>query len=512
LVVQDLTKATVERFAGDITAWSAVWTNNTGQLVTNLVEDPPGSGTFTNQLATNVIELAYHALLVDGAMNSVMPVQVHEFTARSANTLLVDSISVVDSMVMDSERVTLGTNAFLELNSRAIDWNAVSAPTVLYFTNHGYFFASRDAIFGADRPTPYTSVVNRGTFDTFDTRIRAVEFENTGSVLAVGPISLEARSVRCEAGLINAGTDLYLAGHDLKFRQQRCYAGGALVLVATNSLADSGDGADNTWEVNSGLRLMRKPTFGDLLGTTVRSTAPRYAEVWHTWAGENRGTDTAGFSNNVALGRLILQTTGDGRLTFSGTGSNNGLYVDLLEFAGPALQDLQSALRISGNLVIYFADSNLPVEELDGLFADAGAPAGRLRWVKEFAGPNSGMDLLLSDGRIIRVNRALRNSTTIDSDGDGIPNNWDLDPFTPTITGMTVTTSAGSMSTAISFGAAARSVYQVEYTSDLAPPDWRPLGTLTNEATITNILTVLDTNLPPDTLQRFYRLRLELNP
>ena len=86
--------------------------------------------------------------------------------------------------------------------------------------------------------------------------------------------------------------------------------------------------------------------------------------------------------------------------------------------------DLASTLQVDPNLTLYFAYANVPVEQLDGLLG------GRLRWVRDFVGPNSGVAVALPSGRTIIVNRGLRESPTIDSDGDGIPNSIDEQPFT----------------------------------------------------------------------------------
>src|SRR5205085_5152065 len=166
--------------------------------------------------------------------------------------------------------------------------------------------------------------------------------------------------------------------------------------------------------------------------------APLSAEVDHIWAATDIGASAGGFQNNTALGRLTLtpglaEGTFPPLFFFAGNGGGNALYVDLLDLS--KLADYQNELQINPDLVIYFAAANLsftpprtngvplqPEEYLDGQFG------GHLRWVKNFAGPNSSVAVIIN-GVSVMVNRGLRNSLLIDSNGNGIPNGLDPYPF-----------------------------------------------------------------------------------
>ena len=63
--------------------------------------------------------------------------------------------------------------------------------------------------------------------------------------------------------------------------------------------------------------LLVKPRLGDLLSTTILNTAPADAEVRHLWAAEDRDCSPAGFTDNVALGRLILDGGNDSLFRFT---------------------------------------------------------------------------------------------------------------------------------------------------------------------------------------------------
>ena len=286
----------------------------------------------------------------------------------------------------------------------------------------------------------------------------------------------------------------------------------------TNSLSDSGVSASNILTCYDGFNLQMKPNSGDLLGTTLRSQAPQFRAVNNTWAAEDRGLTAAGFSDNAAIGRLIIDVPDSSFMTFSGTGASNALYVDFLDLRSAARNSMQSALAINTNLIIYFAAANVTAETLDGQFADSLAPGGRLRWVRTFAGPNSSVAVLMLNGQTIQTNRALRFSQTIDSDGDGVPNAFDFYPFDAAAwnsgsttngfwSGVSVSGAGSSRTVALSWSAASGTVYQVEFATRLAPANWQPLSSYTNLITTNGTIKILDTNIPTGELQRYYRMR-----
>ncbi len=226
----------------------------------------------------------------------------------------------------------------------------------------------------------------------------------------------------------------------------------------------------------------------------------------------DRGPSVAGFSNNVALGSLELIPEGVNPLfVFSGTGTGNGLYVDYLDLS--QLPDYTNQIQINPNLVIYYAAASLgftppnglePEEYLDGQFD------GHLRWVNSFAGPNSSAAVLIN-GQTVMVNKALRYSMHIDSDGDGIPNGADSTPFGGvTLTDMAKTNQPSPQSFLFSWQAAANTIYQVEYTTNLVPANWQPLLKYTNNLSTNRVVTILDTNAAVRGKQRFYRVGYSL--
>jgi hypothetical protein len=514
LSVKSLVQPTVQRFFGQVNAYSEVWTNYFNVTETNQVEDPPGSGMMTNQVTTNLVEIGFHVLFVDGRLERDLDAYINDLTLRGANTVVSDDIQMLGTLFVESESLTLDGDLrlfgpFTGLPQSATEnWDATVAPNLLYFTNRGDLFIPDSAKFGADRAAPYKRFVNEGSITVFAGQVETDEFDNSGNIRTDGSgFTLSARSAKLEttaqAGVIPNGIevqgDLTLNAGDLKARNYRIVTRSALYLSVTNTLADSGVTASNVWEVNNGFHLVRKPGAGALLGTTLRTTAANFAAVEHTWAAEDRGASKAGFENNAALGRLVINSGFDGLLHFAGAGAKNAMYVDFLSLGANIAADPTAFIQVAPNLTIYFADASLPVEQLEALFP------GRLRWVSEFAGPNSGVDVTLSDGRLIRVNRALRDSQTIDSDGDGIANFFDIDPFSGVrITGIRVRQAPGLVE--LTWEGLPGVVYGIEFTRELRPrPVWQLLQNFTNTATEIGPVTV-QTPLPVAEPARFYRV------
>jgi hypothetical protein len=163
---------------------------------------------------------------------------------------------------------------------------------------------------------------------------------------------------------------------------------------------------------------------------------------------------------------------------------------------------VEAALNVDPNLTLYFADSNVSPETLDGKLG------GRLRWVKEFAGPNSSVDVVVAGGRTVKMNRALRVSVTYDNDGDGIANGFDPSPLTPdspVMLGAITFTNLPPMQPVLKWDALPLSVMQLE-TSDVLPATaWQTLFKQTNDTLNSTPVQFVDPT--PIGADRYYRLR-----
>ncbi len=486
LKIQSLAPDGVNRLRGNIYTWSAVWSNTAIVIITNnydftnVVTTTPGTtNEVTNVVAvlsplTNFINMGLHTLMLDAReLTTILPVYVYDFATHSTNVVVDDNMTWIESVLIDGKSLTFNGDITIPGASPPVNpssvtisiigvppppdpaiqnWTYTNAPNVRFFTNNGYFFIDNNAHFGDDGPVPYSSFVNRGTVDAWSVQVKSDYFENTGSLFSLAQLDMAGGTGKLENGSSSSGGDSQFTASSLKFNNYQLTTEGALNLRVTSSLFDTGAGSSNDLEVLNGFNLTIKPPTGDLLGTSLQTTAPAVPSIQinHTWAGQNRGTNASGYLNNVALGKLlVVSDSPDPLFYFAGTTANNGLYVDLLDLSD--LSDYTNQLSIDPNLVIYYAAAKLatapppingvaqqPEEYLNGQFG------GHLRWVPGFAGPNSSVDVLIY-GQTVKVNRALRNSQQLDSDGDGVPNYADLSPFdlpSSTLTVETVGTGA----------------------------------------------------------------------
>jgi len=503
LRIQNLAKETVERVRGDIFAWSGYWTNSLIQVITNY---DASTNPVVYAPITNVVNMGLHVLILDATqLFDTLPVFVHDLRASATNVVMSDNARVIAGFSVNGQSFTL--TGRLSLSGAAQDWVATNAPTLRYFTNSGSLIVANEAHFGDDTAQPYLGFVNRGLISSAGQNITSDYVELAGTNQVAASLNVNAGNAVVQAGRLNVQSDIVLTADTLKFHQALVQSGARLYLNVDSALFDNGAQSSNTISTLDGFTMSQKPASGDLLGTTFSSVAPNFANVTHVWAGEDRGDNNSGFSNNVALGTLALVANGpDATFEFSPAGGTNALYVDYLNLL--QLADYANQIVINPGLTIYYAAAKLnftppggltPEEYLNHQFGD------RLRWVPSFVGPNSSVDVVINGGQTIKVNRALRNSTVIDSDSDGVPNYYDLSPFD----GVTITsisynpTPAGYL---LQWNAAPNTVYRVEYASNLTMPAWTLLTTTTNTADVTVPWSVVDTNVVPVNEQRYYRV------
>lgn len=557
--VTDLvTHVSVPGMNGEVAAFSAVWTNSmVTAIFTNYDTNVPPNIT----LITNIAEMDFHVLMVDATgLSASVPVYVQDLMLQT-NAVISDSMNVVNRFLFSGQSLTvLGT---LNLSGPNLQyWTRALAPNLLYFTNNGTLSIPVDAHFGDDGPTNYAAFVNNGTINVGGSEtINSAFYQSGGNENAPGGYFVTTASGKIEHAAITSGQDADFTGGFLKLDNSVLSVGNQLNFTLTNALYDSGGSANNTLVCGDGFNLWVKPSTGDLLGTTLTSQAYNGAEVDSVWAGQDRGATAAGYTNNVALGHLILSPQGTSPYPalfyFFGAGAGDALYVDLLDLS--QITNLTGMLATDPNLVIYYAAAKLPsaITVLNGngvpvlevqtnnplngqtyyVVANGGSGqipqeaeevlngqlGGHLQWVGSFAGPNSSVDVVIN-GQTYVVNRALRYSLSIDSNNNGIPNGVDPNPFntppagsvpalvlsvamTPPAqqSGKTIQSSQPSEAVpALSWLALPGTVYQVQYSTNLASATWLPLLNYTNTASTNVPVTVWDTNAVSS--QRFYRV------
>ena len=341
-----LLSQTLPRFSGTIDCYSAKWTD-----------------TVIFGGATN--EVFFHVLYVDSDLSEFTTPQVFDLALRSTNTLIGDRFDVLDNLLLDTERLTVLSNGMLNISRADINW-ANSATRIKSFTNAGSIFIPSDAHFVSRNPDgseePYMDFVNSGVLGTYAARITSDNVENSGFIDSFfGPILIQANSnvVLHPFGFLWApNSDISIATHDLYVTNQFVQAGHSLSFSITGSL----NAGPNNWQVFDGFNLLSRPATGDFAETIITDTAFPFSEVMHSWAGEDRGPIAEGFTNNAALGALVLDGGLNSLFTFSGTGpGSNALYVDVLYLLNDATNrdagGNLTALNLNPGMKLYFSQA-----------------------------------------------------------------------------------------------------------------------------------------------------------
>ncbi len=513
LDVRDVGKMTTDRFGGSLQMFSMVWTNlNTVIEEVEMEPPPPPDPPDPNApepepitvSVTNMFNIFHHILVVDArGLQTSVPVFTYDFTANGTNVVVRDAMQIVRSFQSDAQNLEIAGD--LSFFGEIQNIGSTNLPNLRELTISGSFDVPNLVTFGFGAEGPFERFVNNGALSAFSPRIAADYFENTGEIVGGGNVEIHMQTAKMDGGNINSGRDIVLNGGNVKLRETRIASGQRLLIDVSDVLTDSGPDSENLLSVGDGFVMQTRPSAGDLLGTTIESTVPRFSRIDHVWASEDRGAVAAGFEDNSAIGQLILSAPRGSQVRFLPANVPSAIYVDRLELQNALANDWRNGLLISEGMVLYFADANLPVEELDG------ALEGRLRWVRSYAGENSSVDIIISEtGRTVRVNRGLRESLTIDSDGDGTANGIDPTPFEGVIlTDIEVDPGRESVQTSISWMAAAQTSYRVEYRSAFADGSWELLQSVRNEAGERRKITVIDeVRLDKDT--RFYRVTYSL--
>ena len=525
MAISNLTTPFCPRMVGDIEVWSGRWTNST----------PAGVLTY------------YNVTMIDSRLDPQAPSQVQNLSLRSTNLLIGDALNVFGSLLLDTVRLTISTNAgnaptpYGELNLTSGDplWSS-NLPKLQYLTNSGIISSLSPIYFGsAQTPpwisgtfdAPYQSVVTHGSIISQGNSTWANYYEASGTNSAgIGPISARANSAIITNGAFLAtDADITLTCGSLLISNQVLEAGRSITLTVTNYLDDGSvsNSVDvitnkNTWTAGAGLNLLRLPPQASLLATTVTNNAYSNSEADNYWAGKDYGCWPSGFVNNAALGRLILDGQDDGSLfAFFRTGLTNALYVDLLELKDATAVNVDGdgnylGVYLPTNFNIYYGDAvwnGLSIaEQLNHRYGASGANGGQFCWVSNYnTGFYSSINVTNTDGSVHRLNRALVTSCDIDSNGNGIPNCLDPDPI-PVLTPSTlvlkaVYTNHPTRSVVVSWNTIPLASNYLYASSSLLPTtNWQLVTNFLSDATVGGRAMVTD---PLKTSGgRYYRVRV----
>jgi hypothetical protein len=509
MTVSNLMAPTCPRLDGYVDLFSTRWTN-VATVIT-----PFSTNTFTNR---------YCITMVDSHLTNTAPTSLQNLTLHApTNVIISDLLNVVSSITIDTYNVTLTANGpgaqtpFGQLNFPASPPLGASAfPRLRNLTNYGIISIQNTAAFGAPPQSNWlSSFVNHGSVLTLGCSIWATNFESTGRVEAgPGAINVTATSAVLSNGVFNSTyNSINLTSGSLFISNQVLNAGLGLTIQATNSLTDGGPASGNVWSAGLfGFSLPYKPaTNASLLGTTINDTAPDWATVPCVWAGQDLGPTAAGYGNtNAPLGRLILDGGVNSAFVFSGPGANNALYVDYLEF-----KNNLTAFDNSGNLAnlsfapgmkIYYAQ--LIINGVSWAEKLNHRNGGGLNWVATYAGAFSSTNLVYPDGTTNRLNLALVQSCSLDSNGNGTLNCQDPAPvFVPSqMNFAAVVTNAPQRAVVLSWNSVPYATNSVFFKPSVTAANWQLLTNFVLGPT-GGRQRVVD---PVGAGGRFYRVRVDL--
>ena len=539
LVVTNLVEPTVPAWGGTLAAWSTRFsTVITNSIITTDTNNVASTNSFAVTNDYNVV------IIANQAVPSTPSAVWNLFLNGTNSTVISDHYNLLNGLYLNCLRLTLTTNGpgaqspygELNLQGTTVNW-AAATPNLRYLTNNGVlllpltgvnslgFFGSPSAFYGA--------LVNNGQISDDGSQIWTTNFVNTGSIAnGAGRFTLQSLTATMPGGFITAGGDVAITTGSLVTGSLSLEADGSLTVTATNQLADTGVTSGGVWNVGlnsvgSGINVPLKPSGGagygsSLLGTTINLYAPVNRNVVNVWAGSDVGVSAAGFANNLAVGRLVLDalgTTSSTRLTFNGVGANSAIYVDYLELLDGAtnLDNGQTgtnfiSLNFNSNIVIYYAQAVMNghsvARQINHWNSD------HLRWVPQYAGHFSSTNIVYPDGTTYTFNAALAAAPHTDSNQNGIPNAYDPTPFfvSSEVNFTGTTTNAPALETVLQWTSIPDATNIVLYTTNLQSASWLTLTNIVNPpappyAPLTN--TVYDPVNPAQ--PRFYKVMVYPN-
>ena len=540
------------QFIGATNGVVAMPTTPAAAATASLFETTPGAnvpatnwvtiGNYTYTFVTNLVNTASNQVKIaatfDGSMSNLIAAINHGAGSGTGYSTNTTTNTLVKAGLLTKTPPVLLTNHFFTVTARTVgsSGNSIAVTSSTSLLNWSAVLATNlsagaDHVVGSTNmvsfPVAYDNFINHGFISDLGATINANYFENGGTFAnnSLGSFNLQSQNTVLANGSLTAGGDIVITTGSLVASNLMLHAGRSLALQVTTNLTDTGPANGNVWSVGGaglvGLNLPIKPLAGDLLGTTITVYTPPglNKQVVNTWAGLDYGAaTTAGYTNNEAIGVLILDAQGAGStFKFNGIpGTNNALYVDELVLLDSATNFNGSqvfALNISTNMVIYYAQAMVNgvsvAEKLNHLNGN------RLLWVTNYAGHFSSTNVVFPDSTIYPFNVALAESQDIDSDGDGIPNGSDPTPFGNightasfyVLGNVTITmTNKPVLAAVLTWQSITNATnYVVYYKTNFTMTNWLPL--LTNTASPTSPPVTMRITDPVAGPMRSYRVR-----
>jgi hypothetical protein len=342
----------------------------------------------------------FNVLIVDANLSERAPAQIFDLALRGTNVVVADVLNVLEKMNLSAQNLTLQSNAAINIYPPNLFWSD-SVSWLKTFTNSGSITASNALYFvsqnadGSERP--YGTIVNQGEVRSIGNYFRSGDFIHAGLIQSLfGPIQIEATTnVTLSSGstLEALQNEVSIAGKNIAATNAIILPGRSLSFSVTGSLMTG----PNDWTVRDGFNLLSKPMVGDFTFTSVSNVALAYARPYNWWAGEDRGASLTGFTNNGALGRLILDGGPNSLFSFVGMGpSDNALYVDVLVLLNSATNTDASgnlvALDVQPGMKLYYSKAFAGTTDItDTLAGKNGGALSKLSHDGYFTGPPEGL-------------------------------------------------------------------------------------------------------------------------
>ncbi len=522
LEIKDLAKGSVSRFGGSFAIFSTTFTNSFDLTVTNgggtdidldgdgtadgcdtdgdgVIDEDGPCGAEAEETTTYVA--IYHVTVIQNSLDTARQTLVNDLILRSTTVDIQDELLVDGDFSSTAENLNLAGNLVL---TGIGDLTAAALPNLVNLTNSGSLTVPSFLGLGVSPGTPLQSINNSGLIRATGINLRSDTFDLSGTLFAEGgDLVVTADEFVNEGGTLSSVRNAFLTANEADLTGLGAFIGGAFTLNVPGAIRDGG--LDNPSYVSAtyGVNLVVKPAVGNLLGTTVDLLAPDFTEILSFWAADDVGATRAGYTDNAALGALALNVGFGGVISFAPVGVKNAIYVETLILSDEILVNLENSLILVEGMTLYYAGTsdNVDPASLDG-FVTAGG--GTLRWVEDgSSGVPEWVEVAGGDGRVLRVPRALRFSTSIDSDGDGIPNASDPSPFDLVVISQ-VGLVEGSL-IEVQWNAAPGQTYEVQSTQVLVSGQWEPVKTAQNTSNVTQRLSVRDP-VDPDAPLKAYRV------
>lgn len=525
---------------------------NNSMAITNLIQPqiPAWSGSIqawnTRWFYTDTnagINYDFRVLLVQSDLQpAATPVQQDVMLYSTNNVIISDVLNITRNFYVNCTNLVTTTNEIASgaaspdgelnlLNATNLTWQSCT-PFLRNLTNAGAIRTVSGAVFGTPA-VPYFALYNSGVISNgAGCSINAGDFENYGAISAgTGTFAVETINSTMTNSSVTAGGSFTNVSSTLIVSNVSLLAGKGMTFIVTNLLTDE-DCTNNFWSLGrgnygagiaSGLTMPgKKPTYGDLLLTTITNIATTNTLVNLTWAGNDLGISNLGYSNNVAIGQMIFDAQASAPRTgyaFNAAGSSNAMYIDQI-----ILLDAATNLDSHGNVSAFSTFNNLNIYYGDVIINGVSVAeklnhknSNHLHWVATYAGIFSGTNIVFPPGVTNRINFALANSPDLDSNGNGTPNVSDPDPvFVPAQIDFTQTlTNLPPRSIRIQWNSIPASTNYLLYTTNLTGGNWLVLTNFISPATVPPVAGWPLTNTVYDVIstnhQKFYQVHVDPN-